>query len=91
LVAVSKLKPASDILALYECPDVKQIHFGENYAQELMEKAEMLPKEIKWHFIGGLQSSEYFSTFRLLRILSSDPMCSTLNFNYHHIRTLVQS
>jgi uncharacterized pyridoxal phosphate-containing UPF0001 family protein len=54
-VAVSKLKPASDILALYQ--EAKQEHFGENYAQELMEKADVLPKDIKWHFIGGLQSS----------------------------------
>jgi len=56
LVAVSKLKPATDILALHQEP-IKQEHFGENYAQELMEKAELLPKDIKWHFIGGLQSS----------------------------------
>ncbi|RDL39408.1 PLP-binding barrel [Venustampulla echinocandica] len=55
-VAVSKLKPAADILALYQ--EAKQEHFGENYAQELMEKAEMLPKDIKWHFIGGLQSNK---------------------------------
>lgn len=53
---MSKLKPPADILALYE--GAQQRHFGENYAQELMEKAEMLPKEIRWHFIGGLQSSE---------------------------------
>lgn len=66
LVAVSKLKPASDILALYQDPDVKQVHFGENYAQELMEKAEMLPKDIKWHFIGGLQSSKWFHFLSLL-------------------------
>lgn len=59
LVAVSKLKPPADILALYEDEQCKQRHFGENYAQELMEKAAMLPKEIQWHFIGGLQSSEY--------------------------------
>lgn len=39
------------------------MHFGENYAQELMEKAEVLPKDIKWHFIGGLQSSTSFSCF----------------------------
>lgn len=54
---MSKLKPASDILALYQ--EAKQVHFGENYAQELMEKAEVLPREIKWHFIGGLQSSRF--------------------------------
>jgi hypothetical protein len=50
------LKPPADILALYE--GTGQKHFGENYAQELMEKAEMLPRGIQWHFIGGLQSSE---------------------------------
>jgi uncharacterized pyridoxal phosphate-containing UPF0001 family protein len=55
-VAVSKLKPASDILALYQ--ENKQLHFGENYAQELMEKAAVLPRDIRWHFIGGLQSSK---------------------------------
>lgn len=55
-MAVSKLKPASDILALYQ--EAGQRHFGENYAQELMEKAEVLPKDVKWHFIGGLQSSK---------------------------------
>jgi uncharacterized pyridoxal phosphate-containing UPF0001 family protein len=49
------LKPASDILALHQ--EINQEHFGENYAQELTEKAELLPKSIKWHFIGGLQSS----------------------------------
>lgn len=55
LVAVSKLKPASDILALYNC-GVR--HFGENYVQELVAKAEELPKDIQWHFIGGLQSGK---------------------------------
>lgn len=55
LVAVSKLKPVNDILALHEAP-VRQLHFGENYSQELREKAELLPKTIQWHFIGGLQS-----------------------------------
>ncbi|TAQ90347.1 hypothetical protein B7494_g1338 [Chlorociboria aeruginascens] len=54
LVAVSKLKPATDILALH----AQQEHFGENYAQELMEKAAVLPRSIKWHFIGGLQSNK---------------------------------
>lgn len=55
LVCVSKLKPASDIQALY---DVGYRHFGENYVQELIEKAKILPKDIKWHFIGGLQTNK---------------------------------
>ncbi|KAK9458635.1 uncharacterized protein V1516DRAFT_126445 [Lipomyces oligophaga] len=56
LVAVSKLKPASDIYALYEKSG--QRHFGENYVQELVEKAAVLPKDIQWHFIGSLQSNK---------------------------------
>lgn len=55
LVAVSKTKPASDILALYQ-----QGHrdFGENYVQELTEKYSTLPKDIRWHFIGHLQRNK---------------------------------
>lgn len=56
LVAVSKLKPANDILALHQS-EAAQSHFGENYAQELSQKAELLPRTIQWHFIGGLQST----------------------------------
>lgn len=55
LVCVSKLKPASDIQALY---DMGYRHFGENYVQELIEKAKELPKDIAWHFIGGLQTNK---------------------------------
>ncbi|KHN97360.1 alanine racemase family protein (ISS) [Metarhizium album ARSEF 1941] len=52
LVAVSKLKPANDILALHQAPN-PHCHFGENYTQELAQKAQLLPKTIQWHFIGG--------------------------------------
>lgn len=55
LICVSKLKPASDIKALYD----KGIrHFGENYVQELVAKSKELPQDIKWHFIGGLQTNK---------------------------------
>lgn len=57
LVAVSKLKPASDILSLVQAKD-PQFHFGENYVQELQHKAEVLPRSIRWHFIGGLQTNK---------------------------------
>jgi pyridoxal phosphate enzyme (YggS family) len=57
LVAVSKLKPATDILALHS-PPISHLHFGENYVQELLEKSRLLPPEIRWHFIGGLQSNK---------------------------------
>ncbi len=55
LVAVSKTKPASDILELYS---LGQRDFGENYVQELVDKAAQLPKDIRWHFIGHLQSNK---------------------------------
>ncbi|KAJ2295769.1 hypothetical protein IWW55_005334 [Coemansia sp. RSA 2706] len=55
LVAVSKYKSASDIMAAYEAG---QRHFGENYVQELCDKASVLPADIRWHFIGRLQSNK---------------------------------
>lgn len=55
LVAVSKLKPVSDIEALYK---LGQLDFGENYVQELVEKQAVLPSNINWHFIGHLQSNK---------------------------------
>ena len=55
LVAVSKTKPIEDILALYE---LGHRDFGENYVQELVEKQQQLPGDIRWHFIGHLQTNK---------------------------------
>ena len=55
LVAVSKTKPVS---ALQEVYDAGQRHFGENKVQEMTEKSEVLPKDIKWHLIGHLQTNK---------------------------------
>ncbi|WP_416437804.1 YggS family pyridoxal phosphate-dependent enzyme [Phnomibacter sp. MR] len=55
LVAVSKTKPAEDIRALYA---LGQRDFGENYVQELVDKQPQLPSDIRWHFIGHLQSNK---------------------------------
>ncbi|MBN8673955.1 MAG: YggS family pyridoxal phosphate-dependent enzyme [Chitinophagales bacterium] len=55
LVAVSKTKPVEDILELYE---LGHRDFGENYVQELADKQAQLPKDIRWHFIGHLQSNK---------------------------------
>ncbi|XP_073124347.1 uncharacterized protein [Henckelia pumila] len=55
LVAVSKTKPAPLIRQVY---DAGHRHFGENYVQELVEKAPQLPDDIEWHFIGNLQSNK---------------------------------
>lgn len=62
LVAVSKTKPAEAIKELY---DLGHRDFGENYVQELQEKQEQLPKDIRWHFIGHLQSNKvkYIAAF----------------------------
>lgn len=55
LVAVSKRKPASDILEAY---NAGHRVFGENRVQELAEKYEDLPKDIEWHAIGQLQRNK---------------------------------
>ncbi|RYG23163.1 MAG: YggS family pyridoxal phosphate-dependent enzyme, partial [Chitinophagaceae bacterium] len=62
LVAVSKIKPVEDIQALY---DLGQRDFGENYVQELVDKQSRLPQDIRWHFIGHLQSNKvkYIAAF----------------------------
>ena len=55
LIAVSKTKP---IALLEEAYAAGQRDFGENYVQELVDKSEQLPKDIRWHFIGHLQSNK---------------------------------
>jgi uncharacterized pyridoxal phosphate-containing UPF0001 family protein len=55
VVAVSKTKPVSVIQEVY---DSGHRHFGENYVQELLEKAPQLPADIQWHFVGHLQSNK---------------------------------
>ena len=55
LVAVSKAKPVSEIEAVYE---LGHRDFGENRAQEMAEKAARLPEDIRWHFVGGLQTNK---------------------------------
>jgi pyridoxal phosphate enzyme (YggS family) len=55
LVAVSKTHPVSAIQEVY---DLGQRIFGENKVQELSEKYPLLPKDIKWHLIGHLQTNK---------------------------------
>lgn len=55
LVAVSKTKSIKDIQALY---DLGQRDFGENYVQELVSKKKVLPQNVRWHFIGHLQTNK---------------------------------
>jgi pyridoxal phosphate enzyme (YggS family) len=55
LVAVSKTKPVEMIQEAY---DAGQLDFGENKVQELREKPELLPGDIRWHMIGHLQTNK---------------------------------
>lgn len=55
LVAVSKTKPVSDLMEAY---NAGQRVFGENKIQEMAEKYEEMPKDIKWHMIGHVQRNK---------------------------------
>lgn len=55
LVAVSKTKPIEDLQEAY---DAGQRVLGENKIQEMVDKYDALPKDIKWHMIGHLQSNK---------------------------------
>jgi pyridoxal phosphate enzyme (YggS family) len=55
VVAVSKAKSADDVIRIY---GLGHRDFGENRAQELAEKAAVLPNDIRWHFVGALQSNK---------------------------------
>ena len=55
LVAISKFHPNEYIEAAYKAG---QRIFGESHEQELAKKAESLPKDIEWHFIGHLQTNK---------------------------------
>lgn len=55
MVAVSKFHPASAIMEAY---DAGQKIFGESRVQEFLEKESLLPKDIRWHFIGHLQTNK---------------------------------
>ena len=79
LVAVSKTKPIESILTAYEAG---QRIFGENKAQELAQKAELLPKDIEWHMIGHLQSNKvkYIAPFvTLIHALDSEKLLKEIN------------
>ena len=55
LICVSKFHPAEAIMEAYACGERD---FGESRVQELVPKYEALPKDIRWHFIGHLQTNK---------------------------------
>jgi pyridoxal phosphate enzyme (YggS family) len=81
LVAVSKTKSIEEIQSLYE---FGQRDFGENYVQELLEKQAVLPKDIRWHFIGHLQTNKvkYIAPF-VHMIQSVDSLKLLLEIDKH--------
>lgn len=68
LVAVSKTKSVDEIKELY---DLGQRDFGENYVQELMDKYDALPKDIRWHFIGHLQTNKVKMVVPFIHLIQS--------------------
>lgn len=94
LVAVSKIQPIHLIRQLY---DLGQRDFGENYVQELLAKEAELPKDIRWHFIGHLQSNKvkYIAPFvHLIHGVDSEKLLAEINKqalkNERRIRCLLQ-
>lgn len=78
-VAVSKTKPNEAILELYA---LGHRVFGENYVQELVDKAAQLPKDIQWHFIGHLQTNKvkYIAPFvSLIHGVDSEKLLIEIN------------
>ena len=55
VIGVSKTRPASEIMEAYEAG---LRDFGENKVQELLSKKDDLPEDVRWHFIGHLQSNK---------------------------------
>ncbi|MGY8945755.1 MAG: YggS family pyridoxal phosphate-dependent enzyme [Flavobacteriales bacterium] len=79
LVAVSKTKPIEDVKTAY---NFGQLHFGENKIQELVSKYEALPKDIKWHMIGHLQTNKvkYIAPFiHLIHSVDSVKLVKEIN------------
>ena len=78
LVAVSKTKSVDEIKAVY---DLGHRDFGENRAQELAAKAPLLPDDIRWHFVGSLQTNKVRmirSTTSLLHSVDRESLAKAL-------------
>ncbi|XP_010539306.1 PREDICTED: proline synthase co-transcribed bacterial homolog protein [Tarenaya hassleriana] len=98
VVAVSKTKPVSLIRQIY---DAGHRCFGENYVQEIIDKAPQLPEDIEWQFIGHLQSNKAKTllagvpNLAVVQGVDSDKIANNLdravsNLGRHPLRVLVQ-
>ncbi|MDR1542829.1 MAG: YggS family pyridoxal phosphate-dependent enzyme [Prevotellaceae bacterium] len=80
LVCVSKFHSADSIMQAY---NAGERDFGESRAQELCTKAQNLPSDIRWHFIGPLQSNkikQIAPLIYLIQSIESEKMLSQINF-----------
>ncbi|MDE6650551.1 MAG: YggS family pyridoxal phosphate-dependent enzyme [Muribaculaceae bacterium] len=68
LCAVSKFHPAASVMEAY---GAGQRIFGESRVQELLEKVKVLPSDIKWHFIGHLQTNKVRQLIGLTSLIES--------------------
>lgn len=82
LVCVSKTKPIGDILEAYSTGEKD---FGENRVQELIEKIDKCPKDIRWHLIGNLQTNKVkyiVGKVYLIQSISSIKLLEKVNKEY---------
>ncbi len=75
LVAVSKTKPVADIMEAYSAG---HRDFGENKVQEMVNKYEALPKDIRWHMIGHLQRNKVKYMAHFVNLIHGVDKMSTL-------------
>ncbi len=90
LVVVSKTHPASVIQTLY---DIGHRDFGENKVQELLDKYILLPKDIRWHLIGHLQTNKvkYIVPFvHLIHSVDSEKLVAEINKQAQKINRIVE-
>ena len=79
LIAVSKTKPLADLEEAYKF-GIRD--FGENYVKELVDKSQSLPSDIRWHFIGHLQTNKvkYIAPFvHLIHGVDSEKLLLEIN------------
>ena len=89
LIAVSKTKPVSMLSEIYDC-GVRD--FGENKVQEICEKRDLLPSDIRWHMIGHLQRNKVKYIIKdtaLIHSVDSYRLAEEINIQAKKIRRIV--
>ena len=90
MVCISKFHPATTILEAYQAGERD---FGESRVQELIPKYEALPKDIRWHFIGHLQTNkvkQILPFIHLIHSVDSVRLLETINKEAEKIQRKIQ-